>query len=47
MNLFEHQISTKGAQQMTKVTNIVREDIAKSGVKDGIIFSSYDCRFYH
>lgn len=36
MYLYEHQISTKGAQQMSKVTNIVREDIEKSGVKDGI-----------
>lgn len=37
MNLFEHHISTKNAQQMTKVTNMVREDVARSGVKDGII----------
>ena len=36
MYLYEHQISTNGAQQMSKVTNIVREDIEKSGVKDGI-----------
>lgn len=36
MYLYEHQISTKGAQQMSKVTSIVREDIEKSGVKDGI-----------
>ena len=36
MYLYEHQNSTKGAQQMSKVTNIVREDIEKSGVKDGI-----------
>ena len=36
MYLYEHQISTKGAQQMSKVTNIVREDIEKSGVKDVI-----------
>ena len=26
MHLFEHRISTNGAQQMTKVTNMVRED---------------------
>ena len=32
MNLFEHHISTKNAQQMTKVTNMVREDVARSGV---------------
>lgn len=37
MNLFEHHISTKGAQQMAKVTGMVREDIAKSGVKEGIV----------
>ena len=36
MYLYEHQSSTKGAQQRSKVTNIVREDIEKSGVKDGI-----------
>lgn len=43
MHLYEHFISTKGAQQMSKVTNMVREDIAKSGVKDGIavIFSPH------
>ena len=37
MNLFEHHISTKNVQQMTKVTNMVREDVVKSGVRDGII----------
>ena len=37
MHLFEHRIATKGAQQMSKVTNMVREDITKSGVKDGIV----------
>ncbi len=37
MYLFEHHISTKGAQQMTKVTNMIREDIANSGVSDGIV----------
>jgi len=37
MYLYEHTISTKSAQQMSKITNMVREDIAKSGVKDGII----------
>lgn len=36
MHLFEHNISTKGAQQMSKVTNMIREDIAMSGVQDGI-----------
>lgn len=37
MNLFEHHISTRGAQQMSRVTNMVREDIVKSGIKDGIV----------
>ncbi len=36
MYLEEHRISTHTAQQMSKVTGIVREDIQKSGVKDGI-----------
>ncbi len=37
MNLYEHHISTKSAQQMTKVTNMVREDIKKSGITEGIV----------
>lgn len=37
MYLAEHRISTRGAQQMSKVTNMIREDIEKSGVKDGIV----------
>jgi len=37
MNLFEHRISTHSDQQMTKVTSLVREDIEKSGVKEGIV----------
>ena len=37
MHLFEHHISTRGSQQMTKVTDMVREDIEKSGAKDGIV----------
>ncbi len=37
MYLYEHHISTRSAQQMSKVTNMVREDIDKSGVKDGIV----------
>lgn len=43
MNLYEHHISTQYAQQMIKVTNMVREDVAKSGVKDGIavVFSPH------
>lgn len=37
MYLFEHRIATKGPQQMSKVTDMVRQDMLKSGVKDGIV----------
>ena len=37
MYLYEHSIKTQGAQQMIKVTGAVREDIRKSGVKEGIV----------
>lgn len=37
MYLFEHHIATKGPQQMSKVTNMIREDISKSGVENGIV----------
>ena len=37
MNLYEHRISTRDAQQMAKVTDMVREDIAKSGIREGIV----------
>ncbi len=36
MYLAEHQLPTHQAQEMIKVTRTVREDIEKSGVKDGI-----------
>ncbi len=36
MYLEEHTINTQKSQQMIKVSNYVREDIKKSGVKDGI-----------
>lgn len=36
MYLAEHQISTQNAQQMIKVSDIIREDLRKSGVKEGI-----------
>ncbi len=36
MYLAEHHIETKKAQQMIKVTDYVREDIEKSGIRDGI-----------
>ena len=37
MHLFEHQIATGTSQQMTKVTGMIRKDVAESGVKDGIV----------
>ncbi|MDD2979364.1 MAG: secondary thiamine-phosphate synthase enzyme YjbQ [Hespellia sp.] len=37
MNLFDHHIATSHPQQMSKITNMIREDIEKSGVRDGII----------
>ena len=37
MHLFEHSISTKGTEQMSKVTDMVRGDIKKSGVEQGIV----------
>lgn len=37
MNLYEHRISTRDAQQMAKVTDMVRQDIAKSGIGEGIV----------
>ena len=37
MNLFEHKISTGSPQQMTKVTGMIREDVEKSGIKNGIV----------
>jgi len=37
MYLYEHNILTHSEQQMTKVTNRIREDIEKSGVDSGIV----------
>ena len=37
MNLYEHRISTRDAQQMAKVTDMVRQDIEKSGIREGIV----------
>ena len=34
MHLYEHHISTKKAQQMSKITNMIREDIEKSGSEE-------------
>ena len=36
MHLYEHQIATNASQQMIKVTEMVREDIERSGVREGI-----------
>lgn len=43
MPLYEHQVTTKGPQQMSKVTRFVREDIELSKVKEGIavVFSPH------
>ena len=43
MHLYEHQIATNASQQMIKVTEMVREDIERSGVREGIavIFSPH------
>lgn len=40
MNLYEHHISTKSAQQMTKVTNMVREDIKRAASwRESLLYS--------
>ena len=46
MHLYEHQIATNASQQMIKVTEMVREDIERSGVREGIavIFSPHTMR---
>ncbi len=36
MFLEEHRIQTHRAQEMIKVSNVIREDIKKSKIKDGI-----------
>lgn len=43
MPLYEHGLATTKAQQMSKVTELVREDIRKSGVQEGIalVFSPH------
>lgn len=43
MYLKEHTISTQHAQQMSKITNMIREDIQESGVKEGtvLVFSPH------
>ena len=50
MHLYEHQIATNASQQMTKVTEMVREDIERSGVREGIAvidrLTTYDSRIY-
>ena len=37
MNLFKHEIRINQTQNMVKITNSIREDILKSGIKDGIV----------
>ena len=37
MNLYEHHIATSDSQQMSKVTNMIREDIKKSHISEGIV----------
>lgn len=44
MHLYEHQIATNASQQMTKVTEMVREDIERSGVREGIAVIFYHIR---
>ena len=43
MYLYEHKLKTQKPQQMIKITNSVREDLQKSGIKEGIavIFSTH------
>ena len=35
-NLFEHGLSTGGAQRLIKITNALREDIRASGIEEGL-----------
>ena len=37
MNLFKHELKINQTQNMIKITNSIREDILKSGIKDGIV----------
>ena len=37
MNLFKHELRINQNQNMVKITNSIREDILKSGIKDGIV----------
>lgn len=37
MNLFKHELRINQNQNMIKITNSIREDILKSGIKDGIV----------
>ena len=49
MHLYEHQIATNASQQMTKVTEMVREDIERSGVRRDCcdLLTTYDSRIYN
>ena len=35
-NLFKHNISTDGSQSMIDITNIIRSDLAKTNIQNGI-----------
>lgn len=37
MHLYEHQIATNASQQMTKVTEMVRETSKEAGVREGLL----------
>lgn len=37
MNLFKHELRINQTQNMVKITNSIREDILKSGIKYGIV----------
>ena len=37
MNLFKHELRINQTQNMIKITNSIREDILKSGIKNGIV----------
>ena len=43
MHLYEHHVATKNAQQMTRITEMVEEDVRKSAVREGIalVFSPH------
>ena len=36
MNLFKHEINVASPQTMVRITNYVKEDLKKSGIRSGI-----------